>query len=73
MAEGGSGTVPLLRDVDAHPPKRNFMPVVDLSSALPASPDNPRAKRRRFDLCKDRPVDQGKLGASVARARRVSI
>jgi nucleoside-diphosphate-sugar epimerase len=63
------GTVPLLRDADGQPLKRNFVHVDDLVSAILAAIDNPRAKRQLFNICMDRPVDYGEIAAYLARTR----
>jgi nucleoside-diphosphate-sugar epimerase len=63
------GTVPLLRDADGQPLKRNFVHVDDLVSAILAAIDNPRAKRQLFNICMDRPVDYGEVAAYLARTR----
>jgi nucleoside-diphosphate-sugar epimerase len=63
------GTVPLLKDADGRPLKRNFVHVDDLVSAILAAIDNPRAKRQLFNICMDRPVDYGELAAYLARRR----
>jgi nucleoside-diphosphate-sugar epimerase len=63
------GTVPLLRDADGRPLKRNFVHVDDLVSAVLAAIDNPRAQRQLFNVCMDRPVDYGELAAYLARTR----
>ena len=60
------GTVPLLRDADGRPLKRNFVHVDDLVSAILAAIDNPRAKRQLFNICMDRPVDYGEVAAYLA-------
>jgi nucleoside-diphosphate-sugar epimerase len=56
-----NGTVPLLRDADGRPLKRNFVHVDDLVSAIVAAIDNPRAERQLFNICMDRPVDYGEV------------
>jgi nucleoside-diphosphate-sugar epimerase len=63
------GTVPLLRDADGRPLKRNFVHVDDLVSAISAAIDNPRAKRQLFNICMDRPVDYGEVAGYLARTR----
>jgi UDP-glucose 4-epimerase len=63
------GTVPLLRDADGRPLKSNFVHVDDLVSAISAAIDSPRAKRRLFNICMDRPVDYGSVAAYLARTR----
>src|SRR5665213_3447190 len=51
--DAAEGTVPLLRDADGHPLKRNFVHVDDLVSAILAAIDNPRAERQLFNICMD--------------------
>ncbi|WP_426131776.1 NAD-dependent epimerase/dehydratase family protein [Pararhizobium sp. PWRC1-1] len=63
------GTVPLLRDADGRPLKRNFVHVDDLVSAILAAIDNPRAKRQLFNICMDRPVDYGEVASYLASTR----
>ncbi|WEX90740.1 NAD(P)-dependent oxidoreductase [Sinorhizobium garamanticum] len=63
------GTVPLLRDADGQPLKRNFVHVDDLVSAILAAIDNPRATRQLFNISMDRPVDYGEVAAYLARTR----
>lgn len=63
------GTVPLLRDADGRPLKRNFVHVDDLVSAIISAIDNPRAKGELFNICMDRPVDYGEVAAYLARTR----
>ncbi|MGY5810848.1 NAD-dependent epimerase/dehydratase family protein [Rhizobium sp. LEGMi198b] len=63
------GTVPLLRDADGRPLKRNFVHVEDLVSAMLSAIDNPRAKGQLFNICMDRPVDYGEVAAYLARTR----
>jgi nucleoside-diphosphate-sugar epimerase len=64
-----AGTVPLLRDADGRPLKRNFVHVDDLVSAILAAIDNPRAERQLFNICMDRPVDYGEVAAYLKRTR----
>ncbi|TDW32812.1 nucleoside-diphosphate-sugar epimerase [Rhizobium azibense] len=66
-----AGTVPLLRDADGRPLKRNFVHVHDLVSAILAAIDNPRAKRQLFNICMDRPVDYGEVAAYLAHTRNL--
>jgi UDP-glucose 4-epimerase len=63
------GTVPLLRDADGNPLKRNFVHVDDLVSAVLKAIDNPKAKRQLFNVCMDRPVDYGEVAAHLKRTR----
>ncbi|MBL9033750.1 MAG: NAD(P)-dependent oxidoreductase [Rhodospirillaceae bacterium] len=64
-----SGTVPLLRDADGRPLRRNFVHVEDLVAAILAAIDNPRAKRQLFNICMDRPVDYGEVAEILRRTR----
>ena len=64
-----SGTVPLLRDADGAPLKRNFVHVDDLITAILAAIDNPRAKRQLFNISMDRPVDYGEVAAYLKKTR----
>ena len=61
--------MPLLRDADGQPLKRNFVHVDDLVAAILAALDNPRAKRQLFNICMDRPVDYGEVAAYLKRTR----
>ncbi|QRM56074.1 NAD(P)-dependent oxidoreductase [Sinorhizobium sp. BG8] len=63
------GTVPLLRDADGRPLKRNFVHVDDLVSAMLAALDNPRTTGELFNICMDRPVDYGEVVAYLASTR----
>lgn len=63
------GTVPLLRDADGRPLKRNFVHVADLSAAMLAAIDNPSTAGELFNICMDRPVDYGDVVAYLARTR----
>ena len=63
------GTVPLLRDADGNPLKRNFVHVDDLASAMLAALDNPRTKRQLYNICMDRPVDYGEVAAYLKKTR----
>ena len=63
------GTVPLLRDSNGSPLKRNFVHVDDLVSAILAALDNPHAERQLFNICMDRPVDYSEVAAYLARTR----
>lgn len=62
-------TVPLLRDADGNPLKRNFVHVDDLISAILAAIDNPNAERQLFNISMDRPVDYGEVADYLARTR----
>ena len=63
------GVVPLLRDADGRPLRRNFVHVDDLVSAILAALDNPRVKRQLYNISMDRPVDYGEVAAYLKRTR----
>jgi len=63
------GTVPLLRDADGQPLKRNFVHVEDLVSAIVIAIDHPNARRQLFNICMNRPVDYSEVAAHLARTR----
>ena len=63
------GTVPLLRDADGRPLRRNFVHVEDLCSAILAALDNPRAQQELFNVSMSRPVDYGEVAAYLMRTR----
>jgi nucleoside-diphosphate-sugar epimerase len=65
------GTVPLLRDADGRPLKRNFVHVEDLVAAIIAAIDNPRAERQLFNISMDRPVDYGEVADHLKRTRNL--
>jgi UDP-glucose 4-epimerase len=64
-----SGTVPLLRDADGAPLKRNFVHVDDLCTAILKALDNPRAERQLYNISMNRPVDYGEVAAYLRRTR----
>jgi nucleoside-diphosphate-sugar epimerase len=66
-----TGAVPVMLDPDGKPVKRNFVHVEDLSSAILAAIDNPRAAKQTFNVCMDEPVDYGELGAYLAKTRKL--
>ena len=63
------GRVPLLRDADGRPLKRNFVHVDDLVSAILSAIDNPRSARQLFNICMDRPVDYGAVAEHLRRTQ----
>ena len=66
-----TGAVPVMLDPDGKPVKRNFVHVEDLSSAILAAIDNPRAAKQTFNVCMDEPVDYGELGTYLAKTRKL--
>ncbi|MBL8907043.1 MAG: NAD(P)-dependent oxidoreductase [Rhizobiales bacterium] len=65
------GTVPLLRDADGAPLKRNFVHVDDLVSAILAAIDHPAARSQLFNVCMDEPVDYGALARYLRETRQL--
>jgi nucleoside-diphosphate-sugar epimerase len=63
------GAVPLLRDADGRPLKRNFVHVDDLVAAILIAFDHPAARQRLFNIAMDEPVDYGALAAYLAHTR----
>jgi UDP-glucose 4-epimerase len=63
------GTIPLLRDADGRPLKRNFVHVDDLVAALLAALDNPLTANQLYNICMDEPVDYGEVAAHLERTR----
>lgn len=65
------GTVPLLRDADGAPLKRNFVHVEDLVSAILAAIDHPAARNQLFNVCMDEPIDYGALAQYLRETRQL--
>jgi nucleoside-diphosphate-sugar epimerase len=63
------GAVPLLRDAEGAPLKRNFVHVDDLVAAILIVLDHPAARQRLFNVAMDEPVDYGALAAYLAATR----
>src|SRR6476620_3980213 len=66
-----NGTVPLLRDADGRPLKRNFVHVEDLVEAILVALDHPAARNELFNICMDEPVDYGELAEYLRRTRQL--
>jgi nucleoside-diphosphate-sugar epimerase len=62
-------TVPLLRDADGRPLKRNFVHVDDLASAILAVLAEPPTTSALYNICMDEPVDYGAVAAHLAATR----
>jgi nucleoside-diphosphate-sugar epimerase len=58
-----TNTVPLFRDADGAPMRRNFVHVSDLVEAMVIALGHPAARQQLFNICMDEPVDY----AAVAR------
>ena len=65
------GTIPLLRDADGAPLKRNFVHVDDLVSAILAAIDHPAARNQLFNVCMNEPVDYGALARYLRETRQL--
>ena len=63
------GTVPLLRDADGTPLKRNFVHVDDLVAAILKALVAPQARQRLYNICMDEPVDYADVARHLARTR----
>ncbi len=63
------GTVPLLRDADGRPMRRNFVHVDDLVGAILLALDSPAAARQLFNIAMDEPVDYAEVAAYLKRTR----
>jgi UDP-glucose 4-epimerase len=66
-----NGTVPLLRDADGLPLKRNFVHAEDLVEAILVALDHPAARNELFNICMDEPVDYGELAEYLRRTRQL--
>ena len=64
-----SETVPLLRDVDGKPLKRNFVHVDDLVTALLLALGNSATRGRTYNIAMDEPVDYAAVAAYLRRTR----
>ncbi|WP_127104980.1 NAD-dependent epimerase/dehydratase family protein [Pararhodobacter zhoushanensis] len=68
--------VPLIRDVNGAPLRRNFVHVDDVVSALLTALDHPAAARQTFNIAMAEPLDYGQFAAIMGRrtgARPVDI
>jgi UDP-glucose 4-epimerase len=63
------GTVPLLRDADGNPLKRNFVHLDDLIAAILATLGNPVTRGRTYNISMDEPVDYGAMAAHLNATR----
>lgn len=54
-------TIPVMVDDSGRPLKRNFVHVDDLTNAIAAAIDHPRARQQTFNICMDEPLDYGAL------------
>jgi len=65
------GIIPLFRDADGQPMRRNFVHVDDLVDAILIALEHPAAQNQPFNICMDRPVDYGELADYLRRTRRL--
>jgi nucleoside-diphosphate-sugar epimerase len=68
-----TGAVPVMRDAQGAPVKRNFVHVSDLISAICLAVDNPKARQQLFNVCMDEPVDYGELGRYLHESRGLPL
>lgn len=66
---GRDDAVPLLRDADGQPLKRNFIHVSDLVAAILVALDNPAAEGELFNISMNEPVDYGAVAAYLGASR----
>jgi nucleoside-diphosphate-sugar epimerase len=64
-----TNSVPLLRDVQGAPLRRNFIHVEDLVTAILAALDNPAASGQLFNIAMDEPVDYGEVARYLRETR----
>jgi nucleoside-diphosphate-sugar epimerase len=62
-------TIPILCDREGAAIQRNFVHVSDLIEAILAALDNPRARRQKFNICMDEPVDYARVAAYLEESR----
>lgn len=55
-------TIPVMRDPDGQPVKRNFVHVEDLVNAILIAIDHPKARQQLFNISMDEPVDYAEMG-----------
>ncbi len=64
-----TGAVPVMLDPDGKPILRNFVHVDDLSQAILAALDHPKARQQTFNICMNEPVDYRAVGDYLAQTR----
>ena len=64
-----TGAVPVMLDPEGKPILRNFVHVDDLSQAVLAALDHPKARQQTFNICMNEPVDYRVVGDYLARTR----
>ena len=64
-----SGAVPVMLDPEGNPVRRNFVHVEDLTEAIFAALDHPRAVCETFNICMDEPVCYRALAEYLAESR----
>ncbi len=63
------GTIPVLCDNEGEPITRGFVHVDDLSTAILAAIDHPRARQQKFNICTDEPIDYRKVAEHLMATR----
>lgn len=69
----GEGAIPLMRDRNGAPLRRNIVHVSDLVSAILAALDNPAAQGQLFNISMDRPVDYSEVAAHLKATRGLPV
>ena len=64
-----SGAVPLMRDSNGRPVKRNFVHVSDLVDAILLALDHPQARQQTFNISMDEPVDYQQVANYLLQTR----
>src|SRR5215472_8317330 len=67
-----SGAVPLMRDPDGRPVKRNFVHVSDVVDAILLALDHPKAHQQTMNVCMDVPVDYEQVADYLRQTRGLS-
>ena len=70
---GEADTVPLMRDADGHPLRRNFVHVSDLVSAILAVLDNPAARGELFNISMSEAVDYADVASRLQASRGLPV
>lgn len=68
-----AGSVPLLRDAEGAPLRRNFIHVDDLVAAILAALDNKAAAGQLFNIAMDEPVDYGEVARYLHETRALPV
>jgi len=64
-----SNTIPVMRDPEGLPVQRNFVHVDDLTNAIMAAFDHPKARGQTFNVCMDEPVNYAAVAEHLRKTR----